>query len=240
MYMAKDSDRPAHPENAAPQSVPRQPEPEAMDLPEEAAAYAHTDFAQVNQAFVARLTELAEGIDVDSCLDLGTGPADIPIRLIRLRPNWHVVALDASLPMLGFARHAINQAALADSIELVQANARETKLADEMFDVIFSNSILHHINDTDGFWREVRRVGRPGALVFLRDLMRPRNCEDAWRTVQQYAEGESELLQRAFYSSLLAAYTPDEVRAQLDSAGLATLIVEIASDRHMDVYGRLS
>ena len=59
--------------------MPRQPEPEYMDLPEEAAAYAEADFADVNEAFVERLLEHVGAREEELALDLGTGPGDIPL-----------------------------------------------------------------------------------------------------------------------------------------------------------------
>jgi hypothetical protein len=48
------------------------------------------------------------------------------------------------------------------------------------------------------------------------------------------------LLRRDFYNSLLAAYRTDEVRAQLEIAGLGHLESETVSDRHFIVWGRLA
>lgn len=59
----------------------RQREPEYMDLPEEADAYAEADFSEVNEAFVAKLVELAGARTNAKALELGTGPGDITIRL---------------------------------------------------------------------------------------------------------------------------------------------------------------
>ena len=42
-----------------PTHMPRQPEPEYMDDPAEAEAYAASDFSEVNQAFIDRLLELS-------------------------------------------------------------------------------------------------------------------------------------------------------------------------------------
>ena len=52
-------------------------EPEIMDTIEEAEAYDAMDFLSVNTAFVERLIEL--GAKQGRYLDLGTGPARIPI-----------------------------------------------------------------------------------------------------------------------------------------------------------------
>jgi hypothetical protein len=48
------------------------------------------------------------------------------------------------------------------------------------------------------------------------------------------------VLRRDFEASLYAAFTCDEVRAQLDRAGLSALRVEPIGDRHLVVWGHLS
>ena len=219
--------------------MPRQPEPEFMDAPAEAEAYARADFAQVNQAFVDRLLELAGHLQSARAVDLGTGPADIPIRLLRARPGWRVVAVDASAAMLDHARRAVETAGLAGRVELLAADAKATPLPTGRFNVIFSNSILHHVSEVEPFWAELRRLGSGGAVVFLRDLARPDAPQAARRIVQTYAAEESATLQEEFYRSLLASYTVGEVRRQLDRAGLACLQVTMVTDRHLDVFGRL-
>lgn len=217
--------------------IQRQAEPEWMDDPAEAKAYAEADFAAVNDAFVAKLLEVAGPLDEARAVDLGTGPADIPIRLLRARPRWRVAAVDAAAAMLAIARRAIDAAGLAGSITPVQADAKGTPLAAGAFDVIFSNSILHHITDTASFWAEVKRLGHRGTAVFLRDLARPASVAAAREIVNLHAGGESPLLQEEYYRSLLSAYTVDEVRLQLASAGLGELNVQMITDRHMDIWG---
>jgi len=210
-----------------------------MDVPEEADAYARADFDDVNQAFVDRLLEFVGPLETAHAVDLGTGPADIPIRVARARPGWRIVAVDASPAMLEIARGAIGRAGLAHAVEPTLADAKDSRLPDHAFDVVFSNSILHHINDTDRFWDAARRIGRPGAWAFLRDLYRPATSDAARRIVRRYSGEESELLQEEFYRSLMAAYTPDEIRAQLARAGLDALEVSLVTDRHVDITGRL-
>ncbi|HOW72197.1 MAG TPA: methyltransferase domain-containing protein [Phycisphaerae bacterium] len=218
----------------------RQPEPEYMDLPEEAEAYARADFSEVNQAFVDRLVEWAGPCGRARALDLGTGPADIPMRLLERRPHWRVVGADASLAMLKLALPGIRDRGLSSSLGLVLGDAKRLPLASRSFDVIFSNSILHHISETEDLWLEVKRLARPGAVVLVRDLARPVTAEAARRIVERYAGQESPLLQEEYYRSLLAAYTPDEVRSQLVKAGLGSLHVQMITDRHMDIAGRCS
>lgn len=219
-------------------AAPREPEEEFMDLAHEAEAYAHADFSKVNAAFVERLAELVSD-EQALAIDLGAGPADIPVRLARARPGWKIVAVDASAAMLSFAEERIEDEDLAGRIELRLADAKKTPFDEDTFDVVFSNSILHHLTDVAAFWREVIRIARPGAFVFLRDLIRPATRGDAQAIVDREAAWEPPTLQEEFYRSLLASWTPEEVRTHLDDAGLDMLKVEPSIPDHLDIYGRL-
>ncbi len=222
-----------------PKPLPRQPEPEYMDGEPEAEAYAASDFSEVNQAFVDRLLQLIPETRPLRALDLGTGPGDIPIRLSLARPHWRIVAVDASPAMLRCARQAQKRTPDAGRIDWVLADAKDTRLPAHDFNVVFSNSILHHINDTAAFWTELKRLAAPGAYIFLRDLTRPETDEAAHAIVQTYGGVGPELMRKEYYESLLASYTLDEVRQQLARANLSALRVERITDRHMDVFGRL-
>ncbi|MBI5722939.1 MAG: class I SAM-dependent methyltransferase [Planctomycetes bacterium] len=215
----------------------RQSEGEYMDLPQEAQAYADADFSAVNQAFVDALVAFVADAPADA-IDLGTGPGDIPIRLAKARPLWRITGLDASDAMLAIARRKAADAGLAEQVRFLAGDAKNTGLPEKSFDVILSNSILHHIDQTGPFWAEVKRIARPVAKIFMRDLARPGSEPAARQIVENYAGGENEILKEEYYRSLLAAYTVPEVREQLDSAGLS-LTVRVASDRHLDISGRI-
>ena len=218
-------------------AMQRQPEPELMDLPHEAEAYASGDFAEVNSAFVDRLLGLAWNLETARCIDLGSGPADIAIRIAQQRPAWHIDAVDAAEAMIALARVAIAQAGVRN-VRLHLADAKATKLA-AGYDVIFSNSLLHHLPDPLPMWREARRLARPGTIVLVRDLIRPATYDLAEELVEHYAGRESDMLKQEYYRSLLSAFTPAEIRAQLEEAGLSELEIRQSSDRHVDVSGVL-
>lgn len=217
----------------------RIPEPEPMDLVAEAKAYAEADFDSVNEVFVDRLMALTAGLDEAVAADFGTGPGDIPVRVARRRPGWHIAALDISWAMLAYARRAAITMGAFGRIQPVLQDAKAVPFKPRAFDVIFSNSILHHITDTARLWESVRDTAKPGAHVLFRDLARPDSSEAAWSIVKRYSGNETALLQEEFHRSLLSAYTPDEVRAQLDAAHLTTIEVAMVSDRHMDIFGQI-
>jgi ubiquinone/menaquinone biosynthesis C-methylase UbiE len=211
-----------------------------MDLTEEALAYAAADFTAVNEAYVDRVIELAGSRETARVLDLGTGPADIPIRMAQRQPGWVITALDGAPAMLQLAETRVQRAGLDSRIVLVQGDAKSLPFASESFEIICSNSILHHVAEPVTFWSEIKRVASAGALLCLRDLMRPDSEAQARTLVIQHAGQESSLLQEEFYRSLLAAYTLDEVAMQLLAAGLKNLTVAAISDRHLEVFGNLA
>ncbi len=217
----------------------RIPEPEVMGDPAQALAYARADFAQVNQAFVDRFCAAFPEFTAGRVVDLGCGPADIPIRLARALLSVHVTAVDASEPMLDLARQAVAAAGLAARITLVAGRLPGLPLPERGFDAVISNSLVHQLPDPVPFWQEARGLGRPGDPILVVDLFRPDTAAAADDIVEKYSEGEDPVLKRDFYNSLCAAFTPDEVRGQLRAAGLGHLRPEIISDRHWAVAGRL-
>lgn len=217
----------------------RRLEPEVMDDPEQALAYAEADFAQSNQAFADRCLEALRGLAAGVVLDLGCGPADIPLRLAPALPaGVEVLGVDASEAMLALARRAIARAG-AGRVGVLRAYLPDLPLAPGSCAAVISNSLLHHLPDPAALWSTIRRVGRPGAPVVVGDLFRPETEEDARRIVRDAAVSDHPVLERDFYHSLLAAFTLDEVRAQLAAAGLGALEASIVSERHLLVRGRL-
>jgi ubiquinone/menaquinone biosynthesis C-methylase UbiE len=212
-------------------------EPELMDEPEQARAYAEADFADVNQAFVDRFAALFPDLAGGTVLDLGSGPADIPIRLVRLGRRLRIVAVDGSAAMLALAREAIRREGADGVVEVVRAFVPGLPFPDHSFDAVISNSLLHHLADPAPFWRGVERVAKPGAPLLIMDLFRPDSAERARALVEAGAAGEPEILKRDFYNSLLAAFTLDEVREQLRRR-LPHLECRIVSERHWLACGR--
>lgn len=213
-------------------------EPEVMDDQAQAIAYARADFAESNQRFVDRLRELFPDLASGTILDLGCGPADIPIRLARALPRVKVVAVDASAPMLALGREAIAAAGLAARIELREGRIPGLELAPRSAAAVVSNSLLHHLPDPAVLWSEAKRLGAPGAPVLVMDLFRPESVEAAKRIVAEADCSSDPILVRDFEASLLAAFTLDEVKEQLRAAGLA-LESALVSERHLLVWGRL-
>jgi cyclopropane fatty-acyl-phospholipid synthase-like methyltransferase len=213
-------------------------EPELMDDQEQALAYARADFEEENQGFVNRFLEFYPEFKLGHVLDLGCGPADIPIRLARMLPDCRMTGVDGSAPMVALGAEAIRAAGLANRITLRCERFQETVL-EERADAVISNSLLHHVPNALQFWYAVKKLAQPGAVVLVMDLLRPESPEAAKAIVEQYAADEPAILRRDFYNSLLASYTEDEVAAQLTEMNLSRLLIDVLDDRHWIVGGRL-
>jgi ubiquinone/menaquinone biosynthesis C-methylase UbiE len=213
-------------------------EPELMDDPEQALAYARADFEKENQGFVDRFCGSFPDFTEGHVIDLGCGPADIPLRFVRALPNCHVTAVDASDAMLRLAREALHAAGLSSRVTLRCERVQALALA-ERADAAISNSLLHHIPNPLQFWFGLKQVVKPGSPVLVMDLLRPESPEAAQAIVEQYAAGAPAILRRDFYNSLLAAFTEDEAAAQLAEMNLSRLLVDVIDDRHWIAAGRV-
>ena len=211
-------------------------EPELMDDPKQAEAYARADFAEENQGFVERFKEYFPEFSQGRVLDLGCGPADIPIRFAKLYPACHIIGVDASAPMIQLGGPAVKQAGLTDRITL-RCERYEEVCGARIVDAAISNSLLHHLPNPLQFWQKLRQLVKPGAPVLVMDLLRPESPEAAQAIVDQYAANEPDILRRDFYNSLLAAFTEDELGSQLARMNLTRLLVDIPDDRHWVVGG---
>jgi SAM-dependent methyltransferase len=218
----------------------RIPEPELMLDPAQAQAYAAADFAEPHERFVALLRARLPGLPASGvALDLGCGPGDPTLRFARAFPGWEVEGVDGSPAMLALAREAAARAGLVEPVRFVEARLPRLDGLRARYDLVFSNSLLHHLDDPAALWNTVRARAAPGARVFVMDLLRPASVEAARALVDRYAAGEPEVLRRDFLHSLCAAYRPDEVEKQL-AAALLALSLEVVSDRHWIAWGSLS
>lgn len=216
-----------------------------MEGLEQAVAYAEADFSGPNRQFLDAYRDTFPqgpvGLRRDNArvLDLGCGPADIPMAFALDWPECQITAVDGAEAMLAHGRERLRSHPAAQRIELICDYLPGLSLPEHSFDTLLSNSLLHHLTDPMSLWHGLKRYGRPGAQVVVMDLFRPASPESARALQALHAADEPPILQRDFYNSLLAAFEPGEVERQLNEAGLAGLQVRVISDRHLLVSGIL-
>jgi len=215
--------------------IERQPEPELMDDPLEAEAYSETDFSDVNEKFAAEFSAILPLSGELIMLDLGCGPGDITYRVYQRFEDCKIIGVDGSYSMLQFAQKRFG----IRKLQWILGDAKSLPFFDQSVDVIFSNSLLHHLADPKPLWMEIKRILKPGGYIFIRDLFRPESTEKAWEIIETYVGDASKLLQEEYYRSLLSAFTPEEICKQLEECELQNLTVKCVTDRHVDIYGTL-
>jgi ubiquinone/menaquinone biosynthesis C-methylase UbiE len=208
-------------------------EPEVMDSPKEALEYDTMDHSAVNADFAEALAELLGGdAPAGPMLDVGAGTALIPIEICRRLPRARLVAIDLSRAMLELGQRRLDEAGFAEQVSLQLVDAKALPYADGAFDVVISNSIVHHIPEPRRAMRELSRVLRPGGALLVRDLLRPDDEATLAQLVQRHAGTASPHQRALFEASLWAALRVDEVRALVSELGLPASGVTQSSDRH--------
>jgi 2-polyprenyl-3-methyl-5-hydroxy-6-metoxy-1,4-benzoquinol methylase len=213
-------------------------EPEVMDDPEQVLAYAGADFEEENQGFVDKFFTMYPDLESPHILDLGCGPGDIPIRVARRHATCRVTGIDASQPMITYAEQAVQKAGFQDRVRFLCQRFQDVNLSSPA-DAMISNSLVHHVPNPLRFWYSLKTLVKPGGRVLVMDLLRPESPEAAQTIVDEQAASEPERLQQDFFHSLLAAFTEDEVAAQLAELNFSRLMVDVPDDRHWIVYGQV-
>jgi ubiquinone/menaquinone biosynthesis C-methylase UbiE len=209
-----------------------------MDDGEQAQAYSDADFTESHQGFVDTFVDRfpAWTSKAFRAIDLGCGPADVTVRFARAHPHARVDGIDAAEAMLACGRRRVAEADLDERVRLEQRHLPDHTLDGSAYDVGISNSVLHHLSDPAVLWHALARATVDGAPILVMDLCRPRDDDDVDSMVDRYMADAPAVLARDFRASLRAAYRVDEVRRQLDEAGLA-LEVQMVTDRHLIAWG---
>lgn len=226
----KDSCR-IGPDRAA-KSIPmkRVVEPELMTEAEQARAYAAADFEEAHRRYPLLFQELFPDCPATGhALDIGCGPGDVTRRFAALLPGWTFDAVDGSPAMLA-------QAPKSERIRYIEGRIPGVTLPRTRYDLILSSSLLHHLHEPAVLWDAIRQ--HAAGMVFVVDLRRPATRQAAEAIVVEQAAGETEILRRDFFNSLLAAFSIAEVREQLRAAGLTQLRARELGERHLVVWGR--
>ncbi|MFH0842255.1 MAG: class I SAM-dependent methyltransferase [Bacteroidota bacterium] len=158
-------------------------------------------------------------------LEIGPGPGWAGIYLLEKRNDLKLVGLDPSPDMIRVAsRNALKEG--LHEIAYTHGSAENmSKFNDGTFNLVISRDSLHHWEDPEKVFKEIKRVLKPDGNLYIHDSRRdmnfpgrmlvtilsrfiPKNMGYYWRT------------------SVAASYTPEEVRGMLDNNGLNDWSVE--------------
>jgi hypothetical protein len=115
-------------------------------------------------------------------------------------------------------------------------NLKHKLLADisgKHYNTVISSDTLHHIHNPQDFWSTIKRIAQN---FYVTDLLRPESIEKVDRIIRVLARTDDEVYKEDFRNSLCAAFTVDELRAQLDEAGIEAYEMTIRGDVCKTVY----
>jgi ubiquinone/menaquinone biosynthesis C-methylase UbiE len=182
-----------------------------------AAAEAHLE--RIDESFVEHVLRLLPTPEQlrGPALDIGCGPAQIPIKLLQRLDGTRMVVLDGSPNMIRVARENARKACVADRMRFVLGDGKSLPFEDGAFSMVTCNSMLHHVREPLSLLKEVGRVAEPGATILLRDLRRPAfplQSLHTWWHGRKYRG----LMRQLFGASVRASYTADELGSMLRDA----------------------
>ncbi len=211
----------------------RIPEPELMNDIDQVEAYASADFSRADQKFAEFIQSDWGSNKLSSIIDLGCGPGNISHLLAKKFNSAQVLGIDGAEEMLKIARKRMQE----DELENLKYRKELIPLKSaEKFDIVCSNSLLHHLHKPMDFWSSIERALDLNGKFYVGDLYRPKSTEEAVKMKEMYAGDDPEVLQIDFYNSLLAAFTKEEIEDQLSHFNFDYSIT-IESDRHILIKG---
>ena len=217
--------------------LPRVPEPEVMDDGGEVEAYssaaAQAYLSEIDDTLVEHATRLLAGRSAAQpsgrALDIGAGPGQIARKLAVRLPGWGIVGIDRAPNMIRQAlacregaASSVRAGAEADDgpaprVTFLLADGCRMPFADESFDLVLCNSVLHHVDHPAALLSEIARVAKRTGAILLRDLRRPSRLMCPWH-VRWYGRRYSGVMYKLYAASVRAAYQPAELAAMLHAA----------------------
>lgn len=157
--------------------------------------------------------EIADALEVgpgDHLLDIGSGLGG-PARYLHSRFGCRVTGIDLTAEFCDVARHLTGRLGFGERVRFEHGDALAMPFADGSFEGAYSMNVSMNIADKDAFYREVRRVLKPGGWLMLSEIAKGPGPEVDYPTPWA-ASAEASFLS-----------TPEETRRGLEAAGFGLL-----------------
>lgn len=211
-----------------PMKIPREPDREGAEDEEALQAYDRVSRWPIFTLERYIILNALDKIKPEGRLvDVGCGPGYLAAQISQKFPDLKVLGLDISEATVINAKR--NWPADAyDNLGFLVGDAQRLPVSDSSVDFVVSSLSLHHWQDAQMAFREVRRILRPGGQFLIFDLRRdsPVYFYCALKIGQAFlAPGAIRRINGAV-GSFWAAYTRSELKTILDKIPLEDLRIE--------------
>ena len=203
---------------------PRVPEGESIEDHEE------MSMEELNKEFKKRMREykhFAEFIlddlnlkDYSRVLEIGPGPAWISIIIVKKNPTIQLTGLEISKDMIRVANQNVKDEKVEDNIKFVNGNAKNMSMfEDQFFDAVITHDSLHHWEEPLQIFNEIARVLKNDGVLCIGDGRRDIGigAKIIFNLAKLFI---SKQISYYWKTSIIAGYTPSEVRDMLDQTDL--------------------
>ena len=203
---------------------PRVPEGEAIiDMPE-------LSMEELNEEFKKRMREYRNFVkfilyklnvkDDAKVLEIGPGPGWITIIMAQENLTLKITGLEISEDMIRVANKNIEDENVKDRIVFLQGDATNMyQFEDNSYDVIMTHDSLHHWDNPICVFNEIARVLKPNGIFCVGDGRRDIGL--GAKLIYNFAKLMiSKEISYYWKTSIMARYTPEEIRDILDQTDL--------------------
>jgi ubiquinone/menaquinone biosynthesis C-methylase UbiE len=158
-------------------------------------------------------------------LEIGPGPGWAGINLLKKRKDLNLTGLEPSEDMIRVASFNALKEGLVDVKYIHGYGEMMSHIKDGKFDLVISRDSLHHWEEPEKVFNEIRRVLKPGGKLYIHDSRRDMNITGRIivSVFSRFIQGKMGYYWR---SSVNASYTPEEIKAMLAQTGINDWKVE--------------
>ena len=166
---------------------------------------------------------IKSGIQSGQALEIGHGPGYLGLEWLKNTRDTRLTGLDISPDMTALAAQNARAYSFENRSHFEGGCGNELPYEDGTFKGVFSSGSLHEWSDPQCTFNEILRVLKPGGRYFISDLRRDMPLFMRWFL---WLGTRPACIRPYLLSSIIAAYTPPELREMVKNSDLRDARVE--------------